>query len=157
MTKTLYIHHVFNGPGVSGAVLQKTFDVHAFTDPFPPTIQNSITPKRKTSEILGKCSPSTKCHMSGVICHVSCVRCHVSCVTCHSKKNWFQFFYKVFGLVWGGSVINGAYPIYLVYKSNLKVLIKVLQMTLLSQEITWKVIFLNTHPKGPNCIFGLIH
>ena len=45
--------------------------------------------------------------MSGVRCHVSHVRCHVSGVTCHM----YFFFYKLVGLVGGGSVINGSYPV----------------------------------------------
>ena len=42
--------------------------------------------------------------------HVSCVTCHqVSRVRCQVSDN-FCFFYKVVGLVGGGSVINGATP-----------------------------------------------
>ena len=66
------------------------------------------------AELLRECSPPTMCHMSRVICHVSCVRCQVSGVTCQVSDFFnfkFLFFYKVVGLVGGGSVINGAYPV----------------------------------------------
>ena len=67
-------------------------------------------------------------HTSHVTCYVSRVTCHMSPVTCHNvfflkffiKKNniyiYIIFFSlnklkKVVGLVGGGSVINGAYPV----------------------------------------------
>ena len=49
------------------------------------------------------------CHVSFVTCHVSRVTCHLSHVTCQI------FFNKVVKLVSGGSVINGAYPVYFFY------------------------------------------
>ena len=54
--------------------------------------------------------------MSCVMCHVSCVMCHVSHVTCPCHMSHFfssSFFSdKVVKLIGGGSVINGAYPVY---------------------------------------------
>ena len=50
-------------------------------------------------------SPPTMCHMSRVTCHVSHFMCHVSCVMSHVSRVTFV------ELVWGGSVINGAYPV----------------------------------------------
>ena len=47
--------------------------------------------------------------MSGVTCHMLCVTCQMSRVMCHI---FFNFFYKAVKLVRGGSVINGAYPLY---------------------------------------------
>ena len=41
---------------------------------------------------MTECSPSTKCHMSGVRCQVSGVRCQVSGVTC----NFFSLFFSSF-------------------------------------------------------------
>ena len=49
--------------------------------------------------------------MSGVRCHVSGVRYQVSGVRCQMSGDFFFYFYKVVGLVGGGSVINGAYPV----------------------------------------------
>ena len=53
------------------------------------------------------------------MCHVSCVLCQVSRVMCHIKKNLFFLSLKkvdkVVELVGGGSVINGAYPVYIKY------------------------------------------
>ena len=51
--------------------------------------------------MLGECSPPTMCHMSGVRCQMLCVRCQVQI-----------FFYKVVEQIRGGSVINGANPVY---------------------------------------------
>ena len=68
-------------------------------------------------------SSPTTCHMSQVMCHMSCVTCHVSHVTCHMSHViyymshvFFSLFFLLFldkmvGLVGGGSVINGAYPV----------------------------------------------
>ena len=61
---------------------------------------------------------SSTCPMSCVICHISRVRCHVSHVTCHMSQVTCHYFYlffsdKVVKLVGGGSVINGAYHVYL--------------------------------------------
>ena len=52
-------------------------------------------------------------HMSCVMCQVSGVTCQVSRVRCLVSHIFFYFifFYKVVGLVGGGSVINGAYPV----------------------------------------------
>ena len=47
------------------------------------------------------------CHMSHVTCDVSHVMCHVSNVILFYL---FYFFDKVVKLIFGGSVINGAYP-----------------------------------------------
>ena len=57
--------------------------------------------------------------MSGVMCHISCVRCQVSGIKCQVPGFMCQifflfFFYKLVGLVGGGSVINGAYPVYFI-------------------------------------------
>ena len=57
--------------------------------------------------------------MSGVMCHVSDVTCQVSLVRCDVSGVMFFFFFflfhffldKVVGLVGGGSVINGAFPV----------------------------------------------
>ena len=51
------------------------------------------------------------CHVSRVTCHKSRVTCHVSHVTCHIFSSSF-FSDKVVKPIGGGSVINGAYPIY---------------------------------------------
>ena len=45
------------------------------------------------------------------MCHVSGVTCQMSHVTCH-MSNIDIFFYKVLKLVFGGSLINGAYPVW---------------------------------------------
>ena len=66
------------------------------------------------AEFLIECSPPTMCHMSGVIGHVSYVRCQVSHVRCHVSDFcacFLCFLDKVVGLVDGGSVINGVYPV----------------------------------------------
>ena len=67
------------------------------------------------------------CHVSCVMCHVSCVKCRLSPVTCqnnfflHNKIYITDFFLslkkldKVVELVGGGSVLNGAYPVLLMY------------------------------------------
>ena len=49
-----------------------------------------------------------------VMCQVSCVTCQVSCVSCHISGVIVIFIFisdKAVGLVGGGSVINGAYPV----------------------------------------------
>ena len=56
-------------------------------------------------------------HMSRVICHVSDVMCHMSCVTCQlsSVTFWLKKTTRKLQSVVasrGGSVINGAYPVY---------------------------------------------
>ena len=50
------------------------------------------------------------CYVSHVTSHVSLVTCQKSCVTCHMLYNIFF----VVKLVGGGSVLNRAYPFYLV-------------------------------------------
>ena len=56
------------------------------------------------------------CHVSHITCHMSCAMCHVSCITCrmsHVTCHMSRFFCeKKVELVSGGSVINGAYPVY---------------------------------------------
>ena len=50
--------------------------------------------------------------MSCVMCQVSGVKCHVSYVRCQVSHVFVFFFLdKDVGLVGGGSVINGAYPV----------------------------------------------
>ena len=62
---------------------------------------------------MRECSPPQTCHMSRVMCHVSRVMCHVSRVTCHMIHIYIFFFPdKVVKFIGGGSVINGAYPVY---------------------------------------------
>ena len=70
---------------------------------------------------MRECSPPPQtCHVSHVMCQMSHVKCHVSHVTCHMSHVTCQmsiilfiyFFYKVVKLFGGGSVINGAYPVY---------------------------------------------
>ena len=55
------------------------------------------------------------CQMLDVRCQVSDIRCQVSGAKCHmfSSSFFFFFIYKELELVFGGSVINGAYPGYL--------------------------------------------
>ena len=50
------------------------------------------------------------CHMSHVMCHMSSVRWQVSGVKCHSFLVCVD---KMVELVGGGSLINGAYPVYI--------------------------------------------
>ena len=57
-----------------------------------------------------------QCQVSGVRRQVLGVRCHVSGVTCQVSCFLLLFFFKVVELVGGGSVINGAYPVYLYRK-----------------------------------------
>ena len=52
--------------------------------------------------------------MSHVRCPASGVRCHVSGVTCNFFFYLFFFFDKAVKLVGGGSVINGAYPVWFI-------------------------------------------
>ena len=53
-----------------------------------------------------------RCQVSGVRCRVSGVRCQVSGVRCQVSVVRCQIIYFfVVGLVGGGSVINGAYPV----------------------------------------------
>ena len=59
------------------------------------------------------------CHMSGVTCQVSGVRCQVSHVRCQVSGVTCHIFLLLFldievELVGGGSVINGAYPVYFI-------------------------------------------
>ena len=61
--------------------------------------------------------------MSGVRCQVSGVRCQVSGVRCQVIFLDF-FFYKLLELVGGGSVINGAYPVYFLYVLLLTFVVK---------------------------------
>ena len=51
------------------------------------------------------------CQVSGVRCPVSGVRCQVPGVILCFVIYIYLFVYQVVGLVGGGSVINGAYPI----------------------------------------------
>ena len=87
--------------------------------PFPPDIHNIINPK-PFAKILRECSPDTMCHVSCVTCHMSHITCHVSPVTCKNKKNYVFIekkgrtkLDKGVELVGGGSVMNGAYPVWL--------------------------------------------
>ena len=48
--------------------------------------------------------------MSVISCHMSCVTCHMSHVMCH-----MFVLDKVVKLVSGGSVINGAYPVWFIH------------------------------------------
>ena len=61
------------------------------------------------------------CHMSCVTCHLSSVMCHMSRVTYHLSHFFIQKkliklslrkLDEGVKLVGGGSVINGAYPVY---------------------------------------------
>ena len=56
------------------------------------------------------------CHMSDLRCQIACGRCQMACVRCQVSCV-FLFFFKVFELVSGGSVINIAYPIYIFSKN----------------------------------------
>ena len=102
--------NIFNRPGVARAVLQSPpLLIYAFIRCVIflfRIFKTRFLPNRKGwgAKILRKCSPLTRCHMSCVICHVSCVKCHI-----------FFFFYKVLKLFCGGSVINGAYLIYIFF------------------------------------------
>ena len=58
-------------------------------------------------------------HVSHVTCHMSHVKFNMSCVTCHFFLHLFflnLFLDKVLEIDGGGSVINGAYPVYFVVK-----------------------------------------
>ena len=61
------------------------------------------------------------CHVSCVMCLVSHVMCHLSGVRCHlsyvnfKKKSFIKKRDKVVELVGGGSVIKGAYPVFIDY------------------------------------------
>ena len=54
--------------------------------------------------------PSVTCHMLHVTCHESVVTCQVSHVRCHVSGVRCED--KVVELGRGGSVINGAYPVW---------------------------------------------
>ena len=96
--------------------------------------------------ILTQCWPYPMFHVSHVICHVSDVECHVSDVTCHvsdvTKKN-----YKVVERVGGGSVINGAFPIYFLIKYWRNTTKKKIYIGKFKKCIYWKV---SRHAKGEN-------
>ena len=99
--------------------------------------------KSQGADMQRECSSHTMCHVSIVMCYVSIVICHVSCVmshmscvilshvTCHllnvqiifpNIKKYKKYIYiisfkkmdKVVQLVIGGSVINEAYPVWIV-------------------------------------------
>ena len=59
-------------------------------------------------------------HMPGVMCHLSRVRCQSSSVTCQVSGFIIIFFFfdELGQLVGGGSVINGAYLVYLLEKDG---------------------------------------
>ena len=59
--------------------------------------------------------------MSGVRCQLIGVKCHMSGVACH-----VFFSHKVVKLVGGGSVINGAYPVYFYYAMTFQSLLGIL-------------------------------
>ena len=81
----------FDRPGVAGAVLQTPpLLIDWVTQPFPPYIQNIITPKLLELESWNFERMFTLNHfqLSRVICRVSGVRCHLS----HFKCNFLYFF-----------------------------------------------------------------
>ena len=62
------------------------------------------------------------CHVSHVTCQMSNVKCHMSCVLCHIFFFlFFLFLDKVVEQVGVGSVINGAYPVYLIQDTTIRV------------------------------------
>ena len=73
----------------------------------------SLPVRARGAEILRECSPPTMCHMSHIPGHMLCLRCQVSQVV--------YFFFFSFAkavlveLVVGGSLINGAYSVYLLF------------------------------------------
>ena len=70
---------IFNRPDVAGAV-------HWVSDPFPPNLQNIITPKLSSELKFWEnihLPPCVTCQVWRVTCHVSHVRCQVSGVFIH--------------------------------------------------------------------------
>ena len=110
--------YIFNKPGVDRAVLQTPFSlIHSLSNwafPSKPSkhhyTQTVRARKRKFWENIHPPLCVT-CQVSGVTCQVSHVRFHMSGVTCQVSHVRWLFFDKVVGLVSGGFVINGAYPV----------------------------------------------
>ena len=70
-------------PGLFYKQLRDSFIHSLLTDPFPPNLHSTFTPK---SCDLGTCNFDrnfTSLHVSHVTCQVSCVTFHVSHVMCH--------------------------------------------------------------------------
>ena len=65
-------------------------------------------------------------NVSHVKCHVSRVTCHVSHVTCHMLFFFVLFFDKMVKPIGGGSVINGAYLVYLNILKKFEILVLLL-------------------------------
>ena len=106
---------VCNRPGVAGAVQQTPLSLtHWVID----TCQSSKRYKSQTVKARELKFWEKVCLPPRVMCHMSCVTCHMSRVTCHMQQvssNLFKHKINNKGakLVGGGSVINGAYPVYL--------------------------------------------
>ena len=103
----------FNRPRVAGAVLQSPPSlINSLSDPLVQNLQDTVNTKLLE---LGSWNfekmftphhvSHVRCQVSSVRCHMSRFRCHMSGVTCHFLSD------KVVGLVGGGSVINGAWPV----------------------------------------------
>ena len=80
-------HKVFNRPIVAGAVFQThtlliNWLINWVSQPFPPNLQNIITPKSWELESWNCERMCTLHHLSHVRRPVSCVLCPVSCVRC---------------------------------------------------------------------------
>ena len=69
---------------------------------------------KQEPEILREFSPPTTCNVLHVTYWVSCVISHVLHVRCPILLSSSSFLDKVVELVGGGSVMNGAYPVYLI-------------------------------------------
>ena len=76
----------FNRPGVARAVLQTPLSfIQSATDPFPPHLQNIISPKPLEQGTSNFDTMFTNPDVSWVRCHVSHVTCDVSHVKCKKK------------------------------------------------------------------------
>ena len=88
--------------------------IHSFSNPFPPDLQITFPANPKELGSWNFDRMFTLYQVSHVRCQVSRVRCQLSYVRCRMSCHIFFLFF--FGQSGGGSVINGAYPVYFQYK-----------------------------------------
>ena len=117
---------IFNRPGVAGVVLQTSLSFIQSVSPWAFSSQSSRYHKSQTIrarelKFWENVRPQQHVTYICVTCHMLHVIFHVSHVTCHMSQFFLLIFFflffldKVVKLIGGGSVINRAYHLPLVY------------------------------------------
>ena len=108
--------------------------IHSFRDPFPPNLQNTITPKPLELETWHNVhhQPCLKCHMSCVRLQMSCFKCQLPCVMCPVSCVTFFFLTKWWSYLVEGLLSKGPTQSSILYETLSR-----------NEQFTFKNIFFN--------------